>query len=95
VNAIPKVSDIWVPHATTSKHHYVKIFILGIEDMFEIKEKLTRVELTSCQSKLSCWSDDRHFEGEIKWNFEHKDGTSFSFIPTNVGSMEIDGIALQ
>ncbi len=36
-----------MPHAITSKHHYVRFFLLRIKNLFEVGDKFIKVELTN------------------------------------------------
>ncbi len=45
-NSIPKVIDMWTPHVLISKHHYVSFFLLRIKKLFEVRDKVIKVELT-------------------------------------------------
>jgi hypothetical protein len=47
---IPRVGDIWIHHSMRSLDHFTKFFIPGIEVLFEVGDKILRVEALSLSS---------------------------------------------
>jgi hypothetical protein len=33
--ALPRLGDIWVPKSAVSPNHFVRLYILGVEDLFQ------------------------------------------------------------
>jgi len=64
---IPKLGDIWVPKTAVSPNHFVRLYILGVEDLFQEGDRLLRVEHGGSRSRLISWRIWRSQEGE--WRF--------------------------
>jgi hypothetical protein len=41
-SSTPKIGDIWIPQLFASPNHFVKFYILGVEDLFQIKDIFLR-----------------------------------------------------
>jgi hypothetical protein len=52
VDSIPRVGDLWIPIATSSPFHRVRFFILGIDVLFVIGDKIIRIEHSRVKSKV-------------------------------------------
>jgi hypothetical protein len=50
--AVPRLGDIWIPKSTVSPNHFVKLYIPGVEDLFQEGERLLRVEHGGSRSRL-------------------------------------------
>jgi hypothetical protein len=42
--AVPRLRDIWIPKSTVSPNHFVRLYIPGVEDLFQEGDRLLRVE---------------------------------------------------
>jgi hypothetical protein len=42
---IPKLGDIWILGLTNTKQHYVRLYMLGMEDMFRSKDMIIKVNI--------------------------------------------------
>ncbi len=65
-----RLGDIWVPKSVVSPNHFVRLFILGVEDLFQVGDRLIRVEHSGSKSRLISWRIWRTPEGE--WKFQHE-----------------------
>jgi hypothetical protein len=52
VDSITRVGDLWIPIATSSPFHHVRFFILGIDVLFAIGNKIIRIEHSRAKSKV-------------------------------------------
>jgi hypothetical protein len=79
-SAIPRIGDIWVPKSEVSPNHFVQLFIPRIKDLFQVGDRLIRVEHSGSRSRLISWRIWRTQEGE--WKFQHSstDEQKFAFI---------------
>jgi hypothetical protein len=51
-SGLPRLGDIWVPKSATSPNHFTRLFIPGIEDLFQEGDHLIRVEHSGSRSHL-------------------------------------------
>jgi hypothetical protein len=49
---IPRLGDIWVPRTAVSPNHFVRLYIPGVEDLFQEGDHLFRVEHGGSRSRL-------------------------------------------
>jgi hypothetical protein len=47
--SLPRIGDIWIPKLSASPNHFIILYILGVEDLFQSGDHLFRVE--HCESK--------------------------------------------
>jgi hypothetical protein len=55
LQSISRVGDIWVPKSTPTANHFPRLYIPGVEDMFQTGDQIIRVEHGGSQSRLICW----------------------------------------
>lgn len=58
---------MWMPHAITWKHHYVRFFLLRIKKLFEVGDKLIKVELTNGKN-VHYYFGSKTCVGWVGWN---------------------------
>jgi hypothetical protein len=49
---VPRLGDIWVPKLAMSPNHFVRLYIPGVEDLFQVGDRLLRVENSGSRSRL-------------------------------------------
>jgi hypothetical protein len=49
---IPRVGDIWIPRSAVSPNHFVRLYIPGVEDLFQEGDRILRVEHGRSRSRL-------------------------------------------
>jgi len=37
---VPRLGDIWIPKSTLSANHFPRFYILGVEDLFQIGDRI-------------------------------------------------------
>ncbi len=81
--SIPRLGDIWVPKSILSANHFPKLYIPGVEDLFQIGDQIIRMEHGGSRSRLISWRI-WHDVGE-SWRFqqESSDEHIFSTFPSN------------
>jgi hypothetical protein len=81
--SIPRLGDIWVPKSTPSANHFPRFYIPGVEDLFQTRDQIIRVEHGGSRSRLISWRI-WHDVGE-NWQFqqESSDEQIFSIFPSN------------
>jgi len=80
---VPRLGDIWIPKAVISPNHFARFYIPGVEDLFQIRDRLVRVEHAGSRFRLISWRVWRDLEG--KWQIQHEfaDEQCFSIFPSN------------
>jgi hypothetical protein len=54
-SGLPRLGDIWVPKFASSPNHFTRMFIPGIEDLFQEGDRLIRVEHSGSRSRFINW----------------------------------------
>jgi hypothetical protein len=68
--SIPRIGDVWVPRATVSPNHFVRLYIPRVEDLFSGGDRLLRVEHSGLTSRLISW---RVWKGQAEqWRFQQE-----------------------
>jgi hypothetical protein len=55
VEIVPRIGDLWLLMAILSPHHKVRFFFLGIDVLFNAKDKVVRIEHVGVKSKVLVW----------------------------------------
>jgi hypothetical protein len=81
--SVPRIGDIWIPKLAMSPNHFVRLYILGVEDLFQVGDRLFKVEHSGSSSRLISWRIWRN--QEEGWQFQHEstDEQSFSTFPSD------------
>ncbi len=79
---MPRLGDIWVPKLAVSPNHFVRLYIPGVEDLFQVGDRLLRVEHSGSRSRLISW---RICNQGGAWKFQQESTyeQSFSIFPSN------------
>jgi hypothetical protein len=67
-----------------SPNHFVRLYIPGVEDLFQEGDRLLRVEHGGSRSRLISWRIWQSQEGEMKFQQESTDEQNFTTVPSNV-----------
>jgi len=73
VEIVPRIGDLWLPMAIVSPHHKVRFFFLGIDVLFNSKDKVVRIEHVGVESKVLVWRLGKKSDKDWLWNFEHEE----------------------
>jgi len=84
---IPRLGDIWIPKTAVSPNHFVRLYIPGVEDLFQEGDHLLRVEHGGSRSCLISWRIWRSHEGEWRFQQESSDEQHFSTFASNVSPL--------
>ncbi len=82
--SVPRVGNIWIPKLAVSPNHFVRLDILGVEDLFQEGDRILRVEHGGSRSRLIRWRMWRNQEEEWQYQQESTDEQSFTTIAFNV-----------
>jgi len=84
---ILRLGDIWVPKITVSPNHFVRLYIPGVENLFQEGDHLLRVEHGGSRSRLISWRIWRSQEGEWWFQQESTDEQNFLTFASNVSPL--------
>ncbi len=76
-----RVGDIWIPYFTRFVYHFTKFFIPKIEVLFQLGDKILRVEALGLSSKLVCWRLWKNVELQQTWQLDSLNEQTFSPLP--------------
>jgi hypothetical protein len=80
---VPRLGNIWIPKSTPSANHFPRFYILGVENLFQIGDRIVRVEHSGTKSRFISWRVWR--DSASKWQFQQEstDEQCFSIFPSN------------
>ncbi len=80
---MPRLGDIWIPRSLLSPNHFARFYIPGVEDLFQVGDRIVRVEHAGSRSRLISWRV--WHDPESKWQFQQEstDEQYFSIFPSN------------
>jgi len=81
--SVPRLGDIWVPKSAVSTNHFTRFYIPSVEDLFQIRDHLVRVEHGGSRSRVISWRIWRDSEGKWQFQQESTNEQSFSIFPSN------------
>jgi hypothetical protein len=73
VEVVPRIRDLWLHAANVSPHHIIKFFFLGIDVLFNAKDKIVRVKLAKVEIKVLAWRLGKKSDKDWLWNVEHEE----------------------
>jgi hypothetical protein len=81
---VPKLGDIWVPKSPVLPNHFPRLYIPGVEDLFEVGDRIIRVEHGGSRSRLISWRVWR--DSGSKWQFQQESTYEqcFSIFPSSL-----------
>jgi hypothetical protein len=62
---VPRLGDIWIPKSTPLSNHFPRFYIPGVEDLFQVGDRIVRVEHAGSRSRLISWRV--WCDTELKW----------------------------
>jgi hypothetical protein len=80
---VPRLGDNWVPKLAVSRNHFVRLYILSVEDLFQVGDRLLRVEHSGSRSRLISWRIWQNQEGVWQFQQESTDEQNFFVFPSN------------
>jgi len=81
--SVPRLGDIWIPRSEVSPNHFVRLYIPGMEDLFQEGDPLLRVEHSGSRSRLISWRVWLGQEGQWRFQQQSTDEQRFSTLPSN------------
>jgi len=50
--SVSRLGDIWIPKSHVSPNHFARFYIPGVEDLFQVGDRIVRVEHAGSKSRL-------------------------------------------
>jgi hypothetical protein len=72
------LGDIWIPKLAVSPNHFVRLYIPGVEDLFQSGDCLLKVEHNGSSSRLISWRMWHNQEEAWQFQQESTDEQGFS-----------------
>ncbi|CAN5976935.1 unnamed protein product [Sphagnum jensenii] len=82
--SVPRLGDLWIPKSSVLPNHFPRFYIPGVEDLFQVGDRIVRVEHSGSRSRLISWRVWR--DSELKWQFQQEstDEQCFSILPSSL-----------
>jgi hypothetical protein len=80
---VPRLGDIWIPKSIPSANHFLRFYIPSVEDLFQVGDRIVRVEHSGTRSRhISWWV---WHDSASKWQFQQEstDEQCFSIFPSD------------
>jgi hypothetical protein len=89
LRSIPRVGDLWVLQSMPTANHFPRIYIPGVEDLFQTWDRVIRIEHGGSHSRLICWRIWRDARDSWQFQLESSNEQAFSFIPSNFSALPL------
>lgn len=83
-NRTPRIGDIWIPRLCVSPNHFVRLYIPGVEDLFQIGNQIVRVEHLGSRSRILSWRIWRDVEQKLQYQLESTYEQTFSTLSSDI-----------
>ncbi len=94
-SSVPRIGDIWIPKLAVLPNHFVRLYIPGVEDLFQEGDRILRVEHGGSRSRLISWRMWRNQEGEWQFQQESTDEQNFTTVASNVTPLSLVAEGVQ
>jgi hypothetical protein len=81
--SIPRLGDIWVPISAPSANRFPRLYIPRIEDLFQTRDRIIKVEHGGSRPRLISWWIWRDAEKSSQFQHESSDEQIFSLTPSS------------
>jgi len=81
--SVPRLGDIWIPRSEVSPNHFVRLYIPGVQDLFQVGDLLLWVEHNGSRSRIISWKIWQDQEGGWRFQQESTDEQNFTIVPSN------------
>jgi len=51
-SSVPRLGDVWVPRSEVSPNHFIRLYVLGVEELFAEGDRLVRIEHSGSRSHI-------------------------------------------
>jgi len=80
---VPRVGDIWIVYSARSLDHSTRFFIPEIKVLFQLGDRVLRVEAFGLSSRLVCWRLWQNVKLQHAWQLHSSNEQTFSPLPIN------------
>jgi hypothetical protein len=80
----PRIGDIWIPRFCVSPNHFVRLYIPGVENLFQIGNQVVRVEHLGSRSRILSWRIWQDMEQKLQYQLKFIDEQTFSTLPSDI-----------
>ncbi len=77
------MGDVWIPKAEVLPNHFIRLYVLGVEDLFAPGDRLVRIEHSGSRSHIISWGIWRNRTGGWRFQQLSSDEQRFSTFPFN------------
>jgi len=81
--SVPRLGDIWIPRSEVSPNHFVRLYVHGVQDLFQVGDRLLRVEHNGSRSRIISWRIWQDREGGWRFQQETTDEQNFTTVPSD------------
>jgi len=81
--SLPRLGDIWIPKSEVSPNHFVRLYIPGVQDLFQVGDRLLRVEHNGSRSRIISWRIWQDQDGGWRFQQESTNEQNFATVPSN------------
>jgi hypothetical protein len=89
LRSISRLGDIWVPKLAPTTNHFPRLYIPGVEDLFQTGDRIIRIEHGGSRSHLICWRIWRDAGESWQFQQESSDEQIFFLIPSNFSPLPL------
>jgi len=86
IELIPRVGDLWLLVVAVSSFHKIRFFLLRIDALFVVGNKMVRIEHFGVELKALVWRLGQNAKGSWLWNFEHDEKIQYESHQLSIGS---------
>jgi hypothetical protein len=82
-HSVPRLGDIWISRSEVSPNHFVRLYILGVQDLFQVGDRLLWVEHNESRSRIITWRIWKDQDEGWRFQQESMDEQNFATVPSN------------
>jgi hypothetical protein len=83
-NRIPRIGDIWIPRLCVSPNHFVKLYIPGVENLFQIGDQVVKMEHLGSRSHILNWRIWWDAKQKLQYQLKSTNEQTFSTLPSDI-----------
>jgi hypothetical protein len=72
VDLVPRVGNLWLPIVVISPSNQVRFFFPRIHNLFDVGDKVVRIEHSKVETKALVWRLGINVNGGWSWNLKHE-----------------------
>ncbi len=84
-----RIGDVWIPKICVSPNHFIRLYIFGVEDLFQNGDHLLRAKHYGSRSHIISWKIRCNSKERWKFQQESTNEQIFSTFPFDVAPLRI------